>query len=159
MNKKSYMFMLDAVIAIVMLVIGIAIIFYSFYHDSRPIYITDQLSDDIVGVLSYTQISDLCINLNDPVTCKCPRYSNLTLIVCNDSLKNTNTDLLSMMSEVIETGQSNSSTVKNTIHEIFVTKNVIDEKRFGFALLYWSPSMAAALELYNTECYPDDSAC
>lgn len=145
--------MLDAVIAIIMLIIGMSILYYHFYQDNRSIYITGQLSDDIVGVLSNTQVNDLCINLDDIATCDCPNYSNLTTIICKGNLKNTNTDLLSMMSEVIESGQSTSDTVKDTIHEIFVTKNVLDEKRFGFALLYWSPSTAASLELYNTECY------
>jgi hypothetical protein len=153
MNKKSYMFMLDAAIAIVMLIVGMAILFYSFYQENRPVYFADQLSDDIVGVLSNTKVDDLCMNLDEP-GCICPKYSNLSLMVCSGTLKNVDTDVLSMLSEVIENGLFASTTVEKMIHEMFVDNYVIDEKRFGFALLYYSSSMGTSLELYNTECFP-----
>jgi hypothetical protein len=146
------MFMLDAVLAIIMLIIGMTILFYNFYHENRPVYFADRLSDDVVGVLSNTQIKDLCINVDKP-GCNCPKYSNLNLMVCSGTLKNVDTDILSMLSEVIENGLFASTIIEEMIHEIFVDKHVIDEKRFGFALLYWSSSMGISLELYNTECF------
>jgi len=157
MNKKAYMFTLDLTIAIIILIVGIAILFYHFFAGNRNIYFTEQLSEDIIGVLSYTKIIDLCINpgVLESEGCDCPNYANLTQIVCSRKILDTNADLLSMMSEVIETGSFPGSNVRDVIREIFVKKNVIDEKRFGFAVLYWSSVYRNTLELYNTECYPN----
>ncbi len=156
MNKKAYMFTLDLTIAIVILVIGISIIFYRFVSGNRTIYFTEQLSEDIIGVMSYTNIDDLCVNVGES-GCDCPNYKNLTQIACSrlpcvGPLKGTSGSLLSVISEVIATGSCPGETVKGAIREIFVTKNVIDEKRFGFALLYHGGA-APLLELYNTESY------
>jgi hypothetical protein len=158
MNKKAYMFTLDLTIAIIVLVIGVAVIFYNFISSNKTIYFTEQLSEDIIGVMAYTNLDDLCINLDTPATCKCPNYPNLTIMACSRApcgipMKDVDTNLLSMMSEVITTGSCPGNVVKDSIREIFVTKKVIDEKRFGFALLYQGINMPL-LELYNTETYP-----
>lgn len=156
MNKKAYMFTLDLTIAIIILIVGIGIIFYNFISGNKTIYFTEQLSEDIIGVLSYTQMNDLCTNVSEP-GCDCPNYKNLTQIVCSNSpcmgqLKDDNGNLLSMMSEVITTGNCPGEVVRDAIKEVFAKKNVIDEKRFGFALLYQGGA-APLLELYNTETY------
>jgi len=156
MNKKAYMFTLDLTIAIILLVIGISILFFRFASENKTVYFTEQLSEDIIGVMSYTNINDLCVNIGES-GCNCSRYSNLTRIACGHSpcvsqLQDRNGSLLSMISEVITTGSCPGEIVEGTIKEIFVTKNVIDEKRFGFALLYQGGS-APLLELYNTESY------
>jgi hypothetical protein len=156
MNKKAYMFTLDLTIAIIILVIGISILFFRFGSGNKTIYFTEQLSEDIIGVMSYTNINDLCVNVGES-DCDCPRYSNLTQIVCSHSpciapLQDRNGSLLSMISEVITTGSCPGEIVESSIKEIFVTKNVIDEKRFGFALLYQGGA-SPLLELYNTESY------
>ena len=157
MNKKAYMFTLDLTIAIIILIVGVTILFYHFFASNRTIYFTEQLSEDIIGVLSYTKITDLCVNPGTTVGngCNCQNYPRLTAIVCTDKILDTDADLLSMMSEIIETGSFPGTDVKDLIREIFVTKNVIDERRFGFAILYWSSLYRHTLELYNTECYPN----
>jgi hypothetical protein len=152
-NKKAYMFTLDLIIAIVVLIIGVAIIFYNFIQSNKTVYFTEQLSEDIVGVLSYTEINDLCSPNIDPALCSCPNYPQVERIVCSGRLLDTDTNMLSMMSEVIERGILPGDYVENATWEIFVNKSVIDEKRFGFALLYWSGSYHNVLELYNTETY------
>jgi hypothetical protein len=156
MNKKAFMFTVDLTIAIIILVIGIGVIFYNFISSNKTIYFTEQLSEDIIGVLSYTQISDLCTDIGGP-DCDCPNYKNLTIIACSNSpcvgqLQDADGNLLSMISEVITTGNCPGEVVRGTIKEIFAAKNVIDEKRFGFALLYQGGA-APLLELYNTENY------
>jgi flagellar basal body-associated protein FliL len=153
MNKKAYMFTLDLTIAIIVLVIGVAIIFYNFISSNKTIYFTEQLSEDIIGVMAYTNLDDLCTDLNTPATCKCPNYPNLTMIACEPQLRDTDASILSALSEVITRGLVDGPVVENVIREIFVTKKVIDEKRFGFALLYQGINIPL-LELYNTETYP-----
>lgn len=156
MHKKGYMFTVDLTIAIIMLVIGISILFFRFASGNKTIYFTEQLSEDIIGVMSYTKINDLCNDVGES-TCNCPHYINLTQIACSQSpciasLQDTDGTLLSMISEVITTGSCPGEIIEDAINEIFVANNVIDEKRFGFALLYQGSS-SPLLELYNTESY------
>jgi hypothetical protein len=157
-NKKAFVFTLDMMIAIIVLVIGIVIMFYRFTSGLKTIYFTEQLSEDMIGVLSYTNIKDLCIDVGGP-NCDCPRYSNITMIVCSGNLRDVDANLLSMTSEVLERGLVDSNVTKDMIHEIFVTKQVIDERRFGFAILYLTRSATIPLELYNTECYNEPAMC
>jgi hypothetical protein len=159
MNKKAFVFTLDMMIAIIVLIIGIVIMFYKFTSGLKTIYFTEQLSEDMIGVLSYTNIKDLCINPGESSGCDCPNYRNLTQIVCSGNLRDMDANLLSMTSEVLERGLVDGNVTKNMIHEIFVTKQVIDERRFGFAILYLTRSATIPLELYNTECYNDPAMC
>ncbi|KYK24400.1 hypothetical protein AYK26_06900 [Euryarchaeota archaeon SM23-78] len=153
MNKKGYMFTLDVTISIIILVIGVALIFYNF-RTIRTVYFTEQLSEDIIGVMAYTTINDLCIDpANQAGICDCPNYINLTKIVCSGKLQDVNASLLSMISEIIETHAFGGDEVKDLIRETFVKKNIIDEKRYGFAILYTDLVTSIPLELYNTETY------
>ena len=160
MGKKGYMFTVDVTIAIILLVIGIAFLFYNF-KSSKTVYFTEQLAEDIIGVLAYTNTRDLCIDpgIGASEGCACPNYPNLSRIVCNENLKDADTNLLSVLSEVIERGLVDSSAVKDSVKEIFASKNIIDEKRFGFAILYLTRVAPTALELYNTECYLNPAIC
>lgn len=152
-SKKAYMFTIDLVIAIIALIIGLALMFYKFSSVNKNIYFTEQISEDIIGVLAYTSTHDLCLNLGNSSTCTCPRYQNLSQVVCGGLLQDPDTNILSLISEIIETGAYSGNSVKGIINEIFVTKNVIDKKRFGFAILYTSlvTSPDTPLELYNSE--------
>ena len=151
-TKKGYMFILDVAVAIVILIIAATIFFYNFFQSNKTIYVTEQLSHDVVGVLASTKIPDLCSGMGT-ASCTCPRYSKIQSIVCAGAVKDYNANLLSMTSEIIETGSSDKTALKEMIHEIFVTKNVIDEKRFGFAVIYTDRTSGTPLELYNTETY------
>ena len=158
MSKKGMIFTIDMMIAVIVLVIGIVIMFYKFTSGLKTIYFTEQLSEDMVGVLSYTNIKDLCISPGES-GCMCPNYDSIQEIVCNSGLRNFDASLLSMTSEVIERGLVEGDAIEEMIHEIFVEQNVIDEVRFGFAILYLTPSATAPVELYNTECYNDPDIC
>jgi hypothetical protein len=154
-SKKAYMFTIDLIIAIIALLIGLALIYYKFSSVNKNIYFTEQISEDIIGVLAYTSTHDLCLNLGNASTCTCPRYQNLSQVVCGGLLQDRDTNILSMISEMIETGAYSGDSVKSIINEIFIAKNVIDEKRFGFALLYTSliTSPDTPLELFNSETF------
>jgi hypothetical protein len=149
-SKKGLMYTLDVFIAIIILVIGLSVLYFTFWHGSKSIYLTAQLSEDIVGVLASANTDDLCINVGT-AGCTCPNYSNLTLLVCNENIVAPHASILSVMSEAISRGTVDGTVIRNTISEIFVTKNVIDEKRFGFSILYLNGA-PPPYELYNTEC-------
>jgi len=152
-NKKGYVFVLDVTIASIILLIGITLLFYAFSERDRTYYLTDQLSNDIVGVLAATNIQDLCKDV-DTSSCSCDRYEKLNEIICdNDYLTEKKGDLLSLFSELIEKGSVDGKLVEETVHEIFVDKKVIDEKRYGFAIIYTSGSLSYPLEIYNTVKY------
>ncbi len=151
MEKKGYMFIVDALVAIVVLVIGLSFILYDNLYDTTPYYNTEQLSEDVVGVLFETQIKDMCINPGI-AGCDCGSYKKLEDIVCvNNVVNNYDNSLLGMISEVIESKSVDKIVIRDIIKEIFVEKKVIDEKRFGFSLIYTDRSSGAPLELYNTE--------
>jgi len=154
-SKKGYMYILDVLIAVTILLVGIAVLFYQYQLPNKTVYFTDQLSEDIVGVLASTKITEYCANPGNPdkTVCSCPNYLNLSQIVCSSLLVDTNANLLSMASEIIETSSTDKKIVQDLIYDIFVKKKVIDEKRFGFAILYTDSSSGIPLELYNTETY------
>jgi hypothetical protein len=152
--KKGYLFTLDAAIAILILIVGFTILYYQFAAENRTVYFTDRLSEDIIGVLAHTKVSDLC-SLGSG--CECPNYPSLNQLVCGwPALRSPDPTILEMLAEVIETGAHTGEEVSDAIHEIFVTNNVIDEKRFGFSVMYtdhtWNGQVP--LELYNSETYP-----
>jgi len=153
MKKKGYIFTLDVIIAIVILVIGTTIYFYNFYLQDKPIFFTEQISEDVVGVMSFTRLNDLCFNPGES-SCQCINYPRLEQLVCRDTLQDPDGTILTLISEIIATNSASGDDVKELIHEIFVTKKVIDEKRFGFAILYTEIGSNIPLELYNTETYP-----
>ena len=149
--KKGYMFMLDVAIAIVILLIAAALFFFKFFEADKTLYFTEQLSHDVVGVLGSTKISDLCVNAGQS-SCSCPNYVRLQSIVCGGTLKDYNANLLSMTSELLEKQSVDEQLIKDMIHEIFVEKRIIDEKKFGFSIIYTDPNLGP-VELYNTETY------
>ncbi len=57
--RKGYFFTLDALIAVIILVIGIMVIF-SYYIFAPDTERTGQLTKDISGVLSTTRVLDVC---------------------------------------------------------------------------------------------------
>ena len=153
------MFTVDVTLAIIILVIGVLLLFYNYYRTNEIVYFTEQIAQDVVGVMAYTNIKDLCSNPGyDPPSCDCSdRYPNLEGVVCSDKLMNNQTNLLGMINEFIETGAVEGEAVEVIIKEIFVDNKIIDEKRFGFAILYTKPvpPPGVTLEIYNTETYED----
>ncbi len=155
--KKGYVFTLDAAIAIFILMIGFALIYFQFAREGQTTYVIERLSQDVIGVLSHTRVSDICYT--SPENCRCPSYPKLTTLVCGSGdtesgLRSSDPTILEMFAEVIETGTRSGKDVEEAIHEIFVTNKVIDEKRFGFSVLYTNFEFPVTLELYNSETYP-----
>jgi hypothetical protein len=152
--KKGYMFTLDAAIAIFILIIGLSIVFFQYSKETQTLYITEHISEDIIGVLGQTNVSDLC-SFNGGCSCL---YQSLQYSICTQNdplLVGYEGSVLSMFAVMIKSGTHTGDEVEDIIHDIFVHGNVIDEKRFGFAVLYTDVSLTTTpLEIYNTETYP-----
>lgn len=144
---KGYIFMTDLTLALIIAVIGLSILLVRVQEeDPTTIFITQQLSADVVNVLGETKMSDVCVN---PATSSCNcRYASLTA-VCSD-VQNSDQSLLSVLSQMVEQGYPRVE-IENIIEELFVTTEVIDERRFGFSVIYDTPSASFPLELYNSE--------
>lgn len=152
--KKAHIFTLDVLIAFVILILGISIIYYAYPVKNKVYYNTERISEDIISVLVETRITDLCAKPGESLSagCHCTNYKKLENLVCDESLKDKNANILSLFTELIEKGAADGDEVEEVIWQIFVEKNVIDEKRFGFALIYTTPqSTGAPLELYHSD--------
>ena len=159
--RRGQIFSLDIVIALVILIIGVAVIYYETPAKNKSVYDTERMSEDVISVLQATKLTDLCINPGTTVTsgCDCRNYVRLEAMVCDTRLINKDADLISFMTELIETRRFDRADIYNLIREIFVEKNVIDEKRYGFAIVYTIPEANSSIglhsyELYNTENPP-----
>jgi hypothetical protein len=150
--KRGYMFTLDVIIAIVILVVTTAILLDQL-PEQRDDYYIDNMGHDIVNVLSHTRTTDLCTNLGEPATCDCPNYDDLEPIACNENIRNTNASILELYSEALytETIPNPGPTYNASVHEIFVDHHIIDENRFGFSLIATGAGYDEPVELYNTE--------
>jgi hypothetical protein len=150
--KKGYAFTLDAAFAILIIIAGLAIIYYSGAQTHKTDFRAEQLSEDIIGVLFHTKVSDLCKDVRTSF-CTCPNYEKLTEIVCSHYIFNLDTDILSVISEAIQTGSVSGEALEALIYELFVTNNLINENRYGFSVMYTDPQSSTPFEIYNTETY------
>jgi hypothetical protein len=150
-TRKGHVFTLDVIIAIVILSIGIALIFYAFPFKNQNYYFTEQLSENIMDVLANSYTTDFCKNPGTVTDCECPAYPELEPFVCYSNLYAKNGDLLTVMTEAIQVQYVDPDQSKDLIRKIFIQNHVLDKNRFGFALIYTTPDYDQPLDLYNTE--------
>ncbi|MBW2970714.1 hypothetical protein KY320_00985, partial [Candidatus Woesearchaeota archaeon] len=55
-TKKAYVYTLDAAIAVLIMLLGLTLLYYRFMANPIETYYVEFLSEDAVGVLSYTKI-------------------------------------------------------------------------------------------------------
>jgi hypothetical protein len=153
--KKGYVFTLDAIVAVIILIIGSMIIYYPFPQEKNTIYFTEQVSQDVMGVLEQVKVTELCSG--DHLSgWTCNNYPILQQVLnANPQLDVGDSSVLELFAEMIFTGTRGSNDVEEIIHEIFVTNQVIDERRLGFAVIYTDLAKPSPvpLEIYNTEMY------
>lgn len=150
-SRKGHVFTLDVIIAIVILSVGLGIIFYNFPFKNQNYYFTEQLSEDIMDVLSDSYTTDFCINPGTTVNCQCPLYRELEPLVCYDELYAKDSDLLTLMTEAIQVQYVDPDNSRALMRKMFINNHVIDKNRFGFALIYTAPDFIQPLDVYSTE--------
>ncbi len=154
--------MIDVVIAVIMLVIGVLLLLSNMPKSQEKVFFSDMVSNDIIGVLSRTSITDVCENpgLSEGEGCSCLHYSEtLPTLVCTDTLQNPKESIMELLAEVIETGTASQTDINSLITDMFVNKKIIDEKRFGFSIIYTDPVTKQQHEIYNTICKEDPDNC
>jgi hypothetical protein len=149
--RKGHVFTLDVIIAVVILCVGLAVIFYTFPLKNQNYYFTEQLSEDIMDVMANSYTTDFCSNPGATAGCECPLYPELEPLVCYDDLYAKNGDLLTLMTEAIQVQYADPGYSKDLMRKMFITNHVLDKKRFGFALIYTTPDYMQPLDIYNTE--------
>lgn len=147
--KKGYVFTIDLAIAVLILFVGLVLFFYNAPSANDSTYITSQLSQDVVGVLAATKISDLCTGAGTS-SCNCPNYPTLEPM-CQTVVTEDEDNLLAHTAKTLSFGSTSADEYKALIKEIFVEKGVIDETRFGFSILYKTSVSAQPQSLYHSE--------
>ena len=138
------MFTLDAVIAILVLIVGTSIVFMNLPSPQEDFYI-DRAGIDVIGVLSQTLVSDLCTES----PCGCGNYDALTELVCDYDVE-FEQSILDLYAEHLARATAPRGLLWDSVQEIFIDTDVIDERRFGLALLVTLPEASEPVELYAT---------
>lgn len=144
MNKKAYIFTLDAIIAIIILSIA-AVLLLTQLPSQQTDYLLDHAGQDVINVLSHTQTTDLCNTQEED--CDCPNHPRLTELTCDESIEDKNTSILELIGAHLVQGGTPPQQINNTIHELIRETNLVDE-RFGFSLLYTAPGNDEPIELH-----------
>jgi len=117
-SRKGYFYTIDAVIGILILIIGLFII-AGFYFYSPEKDRTEGLANDLTGILANTQIKDVC----DLSTCTCS-YTTLTDL-CNEGLiTNPDMTMLELMGYLYSLGYKRSE-IEGLINETIIENQVL----------------------------------
>lgn len=84
MNKKGYYFMIDALVAVMILTIGYFLL-TAFYASTAPSLEIQRVSENIISLLSDVRLSDLCSDSCPSPDCTIP---DMDTIYCSISDKN-----------------------------------------------------------------------
>jgi hypothetical protein len=98
-TNKAYIFMMDGMFAIVVLVIGLLIIMSTKPYATNEIQVS-MVSENVVGLLSQVKIIDLCDG------CKCTN-AKLKELCQNSEIKNNESTLLGYFGELYSFGDKN----------------------------------------------------
>lgn len=146
-NKKAYIFTLDAIFAIIILAVASTIIL-SQIPETQPDYYIDQKAQDALNLLSYTQTTDLCTIQED--NCQCPNYQELQELVCSGAIEDKNQNILELIGEHLVRKSASQQEINDTVHELIRESNAV-EQQYGFSLLYTAPDNEQPIELYTTK--------
>jgi len=121
MNKKAYMFTVDATIAAILLIIGIMIIagFYFYAPDKDR---TTELSDDITNILMNVRLYEICPDADDCSSCSYPTIEDL----CSETptqIKNREMSLMEFFGQLYHDMRRDQ--VHLIVKEIFIDSNII----------------------------------
>ena len=134
LNKKSYFFLIDSMLALGVLAIG-AFIIFTFYVQQPPSASADILSEDIMGIFANSRISDV----NNPEIGLAGTYwSSIAVTECNTDqyiIPDTESSLLQQVAIFYELGEiSGKPCYVGVIARTFVeklTQNILPAQ-YGF---------------------------
>jgi hypothetical protein len=138
--RKGYVFSLDAVIAVIILVIGILLIsaIYVYTPDKER---TDMLNTDITGMLANVKVGELCADLS---TCSCS-YPSIAELCANGRIWNSETTLLELFGQLYH--ENDRVMIERTINETLIDNGIIPGN-FGLQILLMDPARSEPQQIY-----------
>jgi hypothetical protein len=119
MKKKGYFFTMDAVIGVIILIIGLIVItgFYFYSPDKEK---TQGIATDISGVLANIKVNEICSNINDCTTCS---YNSVENICNNNLIPNSGMTLLELFGYLHS--KNRHTTIEAIINETIINKKIL----------------------------------
>jgi hypothetical protein len=138
--RKGYVFSLDAVIAVIILVIGFLLIsgIYIYTPDKER---TDMLNTHITGMLADVKVGELCADIS---TCSCT-YPSIAELCADGRIWNSETTLLELFGQLYH--DSERITIERVINETIINNGVIPGN-FGLQILLMDPAKSGPQQLY-----------
>ena len=139
-HKKGYFYTIDAVIGVIILMIGLLFVF-GFYFYSPDKERTQGISIDVTGLLTNVRTGDLCDNL---VSCSC-EYNSLERI-CNDNLlTNPNMNMMEVFGLLYY--NNNRTAIEEIVQEILIDDKIVPEN-FQMQIILEDPGNDRLEQLY-----------
>jgi len=142
MGKKGYIYTIDAVIAVIILIIGLLVIagFYVYTPDKEK---TEDISEDISGLLASVHVGDLCPDINDCSRCS---YTSLE-IICDDPQINilTNTEMSMLELFGLLYFRNNKTAIEYVINDTIIEKGILPEN-FEMQIILEDPKNPGEIE-------------
>jgi len=119
--KKGYFYTLDAVIAIIILIMGLIIIagFYLYAPEKER---TGSLSDDVTSILNQVKVEDVCTSIGS--SCSCSYSSIATSDVCR-WLRKPDISLMELLGLLYHKKQRED--IDNIIEDLLITPGIVPE--------------------------------
>jgi hypothetical protein len=143
MKKKGYLFTLDVIIAVIIIIIG-GIIVYSIMFYAPEKERTEILSNDVVGLLSDIKIYEVCQSTVYPCNCEYTSIEDL----CSE-IKNNQISLLEFLGQLYDDAIPRAR-IARIIDELLIQKKIIPAN-YDLEIILYNPDSKVSYQLY-----PDD---
>lgn len=119
-NRRGYYFTFDAVVGIIILAVGIILIagYYYYIPDKTK---TDDVSSEIISILSTVKINDVCYI----ATCDCGDYVKLESLCDDGDIENSEITLIEYIGELYSKPGGSRQDIEDLIDEVVINNGVL----------------------------------
>ncbi|MBN1157182.1 hypothetical protein JXA85_06165 [Candidatus Woesearchaeota archaeon] len=142
MKKKAYIYTLDVIIAIVILIVGL-IVLYSFHIYAPQKEKTTSISQDIVGLLHETKIYEL--RLGSPTECNSYSYSTLDELCVSGDLFNDRISVLELLGQLYHENQREM--IERIVDEMIIQPRIVPPG-YKLEIILFDPGTDSYEQLY-----------
>jgi len=139
--KQGYMYTLDVVIAIIILMIGLLLIAGSYFYTPHKVR-AEGITDDITGVLAHTRIYEVCPDYEPPCHCHYPSMQDL----CEASptqVKNPELSLLEFMGQLYH--DKRRTAIEAIINDTIIHSKILPAN-YEMQVILFDPEQPGQLE-------------
>jgi hypothetical protein len=130
MKKKGYIFTVDVLVAVLIIVIGL-IVLLGLFHYAPEKARTEELSNDIISLLSYVKVGDVCTIQTGSCSCA---YLSLT-DVCAD-VQDDSISLLELFGQLYYMNEREK--IDPIVDELFIQSGILPQN-FGLEIMLYNP--------------------